>query len=527
MSLKRKFIVLYLLVGLEGVLFIEFQNVFILGRSWSYVLKYNLPFVLGQNAVFIVAYYLFTVRQLKDVLRLERDGIATLNPSEREVLFKKLVRFPFVLFRFSIVFMVGLAVAFHIYALNFVSHIDGKVLVNVLISFLREQSLGLLLTLTIIAALSKMLRPFILALHQPYIERIHVSLAKKILLVFFSILFIFISDIMWIFFKSDGTIQDILIKIGITIVVLVCLSVLFIRLTIMDSIAHIQDVAKYVATTSKSDRESIHFNIPVTSTDEIAYLVGNFNTLQGKVRELYRELDEELMLAYTVQNHLLPTTYHNFGAIKVQGLAIPMKEVGGDFFDIIKINDKKIGILIGDVAGKGLPAALFTSVMIGLSKGKMNHEASSPAELLETFNKLLFPMLSEGMYVTAGIAFIDLEDHTLTYASAGHVSPVVRSKSKTYLLEHSSLPLGIDEDEKYSETSISLEDVETIVFYTDGIVEQRNERNEMFGFKRLCSLVDYSEIKDASLLMQSITDFSNGTKRMDDMTIVYLKNNVL
>ncbi len=529
MNLRKRLLLLYFLVGLEGVVFVEFQNYFVLGRSWEYIVKYNLPFVLLQNAVFLVVYYLFSVIRLKDAILLDQnpEKLATLSSDEKTKLFHKLVHFPMEMFRFSILFMIVLAIAFHIYVAFLLEEITIKVLVNMFISFLREQSIGMIITLTIIAFLGKALRPTIIKLNQPSITFIHVSLVKKIVLVFFSLLFIFITDLVWLCLTVKAPVEIIIYKVLVVILVLLALSILSIRLIILDSIKYTHEVADYIATATTGERETLHTRIPVTSNDEIGYLVGSFNELQHKIEKLYKEIDDELKLALKIQEKLVPQTSLQFGDYQITGLSLPVKEMGGDFFDVIKFNDNKLVLLIGDVSGKGLPAALFMSMMIGIVRIKINKNSKdiSPAHILDEINVMLKPLLNDGMYISAGLGVIDLDTRMLTYSSAGHVSPIIRESGITRTIDQSSFPLGIDDNEQYSEVVLPLDPLEAILLYTDGMIEQHNAENSMYGFDRLTSSFKENWDKDGKLFLDIINDFSTGKDREDDMTVVHLKRN--
>lgn len=528
MSLKRKLFLLYLLAGLVGVAFIEFQNYFVNGRSWTYILKYNLPFVLLQNILFVVVYYFFSVYRLKDVIKLDQNdkNYSTLSTIERTKLFQKLVHFPFNMFRFSVFFMVFFGFLFRVYSAFLADKITHKFFLHSLLSFLIEQSLGMIITLTIIAFLVKTLRPTIIKLNQPSIEFIQISLTKKIILVFFALLFIIITDLIRIFLVVQGPIEIIIYKTCLVLTVLLVFSIVSIRLIIMDSIKYTHEVAEYITTATTNERDDLHKLIPVTSNDEIGYLVGSFNELQIKIQSLYKEIDDELKLALHIQKKLLPKTSVKYDNFIITGLSLPVKETGGDFFDVIKINDRKLGLLIGDVSGKGLPAALFMSMMMGIVRGKIHEGPNSPARLLEEINLLLKPMLNDGMYVSAGVGVVDLDANLLTYSSAGHVSPFIKDGEKISMVTQSSLPLGIDEYEIYSEVSVSLQSVDAILLYTDGIVEQRNKEKMMYGFERLSKSFEKNWDKVGETFISEVYEFSKGMDREDDMTVVHIKRSL-
>jgi len=528
MSLKRKLFLLYLLAGLVGVMFIEFQNYFVNGRSWIYILKFNLPIVLLQNIFFVFVYYFYSVYRLKDVIKLEQNdkNYSTLSAKDRTILFQKLVHFPFEMFRFSVFFMIFMGVLFRVYSAFLADKITHKFFLNSLLSFLIEQSLGMIITLTIIAFLVKTLRPSIIKLNQPSIKFIQISLTKKIFLVFFSLLFIIITDLIRILLIVQGPIEIIIYKTCIVLTVLLLFSIVSIRLIIMDSIKYTHQVAEYITAATKNEREDLHKLIPVTTNDEIGYLVGSFNELQIKIQNLYKEIDDELKLALNIQKKLLPQTTFEYDNFIITGLSLSVKETGGDFFDIIKINDRKLGLLIGDVSGNGLPAALFMSMMMGVVRGKIHEGPTSPAKLLEEINMLLKPMLNDGMYVSAGLGVVDLDTNILIYSSAGHVSPFIKTGEKIFMIDQSSLPLGIDEDEIYSEVKLSLQTIDGILLYTDGILEQRNQEKKMYGFERLCKSFEKNWNKDGETIISGVYEFSKGMDREDDMTVVHIKRSM-
>lgn len=523
MNWKVRILLFYTAVSLAGILFVEFQNLFILESSWKYVLKYNLPFVLLQNLIFVLVYYFYTIKKIGPVFQITWMG---LTYPERKDYFDQLVSFPYQMFRFSIIFMVGLALSFHLYEVLFVvSSLSKEFFIRVFLSFLREISLAMVITLTIVAVLRKLIRPYILQLQITTFDNVQLSLSKKIYFIFFALLFVFVTDISWLILHADHSEGSVAVKVFATVCLLSVLSVIIIRFTILDSVKHIQTIAESVSKAENDQRLLQQTVIPITSSDEISFLVGNFNKLQAKAKRLYAELEDELRLAFTVQQHLLPRKSLALGGYAVEGYTLPVKDVGGDFFDFEKISEHKLVLFIGDVSGKGVPAALVTSVALGAIRSKLQTAVLSPAALLTECNHLLLPMLPEGMYVTACIAVVDVETNVVTYASAGHVPPLVKRNGKLDYLETSSLPIGFDDDETYEEQMLPLADLDGIVFYTDGIIEQTNQRKQMYGFDRFHRLfkLDSNWNQDMPSVMKDLSEFYVNTKRLDDMTIVRLK----
>ncbi|NSL51863.1 ATP-binding SpoIIE family protein phosphatase [Calidifontibacillus erzurumensis] len=527
MNWKARIFLLYTLVGLAGVVFVEFQNLVIWRTPWQDVLKYNLPFVMAQNLIFITIYYFYTVKKLKGIFQMDEAELQQLPSPERKVWFDRLVLFPYKMYRFSIIFMMSLALSFHIYEFFLLEEITREFFVSLILSLLRETCLIMMITLLIVGVLSQLLRPYILKLKISASPMVQLPLSNKIYFIFFSIFFVVVTDIIWLLINIEGSIEAQIIEVVLTICFLSLFSIVVIKLTVLDSINHIQTITQLITNEKNEDRSLLlRSTIPVTSIDEIAFLIGSFNKLQSKAQRLYAELEDELKFALTVQQNLLPKGTISVGSFLLEGLSLPVKEVGGDFFDFIKINDQKMVIVIGDVSGKGVPSALLMSAAIGVIRGKTQSEELSPAEWLNECNRLLMPMLSDGMYVTMGIGVLDIETNTFTYASAGHVPPLMNMQGKIDYFNTSTLPIGIDENETYEEQMIPLNDLDGIIFYTDGIIEQVNDKKEIFGFEKFHHVVQKQWNKGIHSIIEDIKKFYVNTKQSDDMTIVTMKKKI-
>lgn len=522
MNWRRKFFISYCLVGLVGVAFVEFQNLFILEAPWQRIVKYNLPFVLLQFILFAIAYYLYTLKHLKKVYQSKTNE---LSQSEKKEYFTILVLFPSRLFRFSILFIFFLALSFHFYEIIFLEQITQTFLIGLFFSLLRELSLGMIVTIMVVAAAKRIIRPSIMELSISTIEKVQLPLSQKIYYIFFSLLFIFLTDIVWIVINENGSVEQLIVKVAVTLGLLSIFAIFTIKLTVLDSIELINQTVKQLSINRVNKREAIRSTIPIESSDEISLLIGGFNMLQEKVGELYNEIDEELNLAYSVQQKLLPQQIRLIDKYVIEGLTIPVKDVGGDFFDIIPIDKKKMAILIGDVSGKGIPAALLVSVMLGIVRGKIQSIPSSPARLLSEINHVLMPLLADGMYVTAGIGMIDVEENCFVYASAGHVPPLIKKNDILSFLEISSFPLGMVEDEMYEEIVLPLDTLDGCVFYTDGMIEQLDKEKGMLGFDGLYRLFSTTWNQDMQAMMSRFQKKITNDHYVDDMTIVQLKIN--
>lgn len=239
-------------------------------------------------------------------------------------------------------------------------------------------------------------------------------------------------------------------------------------------------------------------------------------------------LERELMIAKEIQMGMLPIRCPEIEGFEIAVECIPARKVGGDFYDFIKMGDGKMGFIVGDVSGKGIPAALMVSASLNifrlLSKG-----ATSPKEIINQGNLRILEAIKKGMYVALLYAMLDLDKNFLILANAGQPYPIIYLKetSQISFIDTGGLPLGITIDNKYQEKILNLKKGDIIVLYTDGIVEAMNEDKELFGFERLMSSIyEGRDLEASSLLLKikkDIYNFTGYTELGDDMSILILK----
>ncbi len=236
----------------------------------------------------------------------------------------------------------------------------------------------------------------------------------------------------------------------------------------------------------------------------------------------------ELEFAKKVQESLLPEANPNIQGFDIYTLCIPAKDIGGDYFDFIQLNEGGLGISIADVSGKGVPAALYMASTRSLLRSiAVDHQTS--CSTLTRINDLLFDERSTNTFVTMFYAIIDSKTKTLNYTNAGHTFPLHykdHSKACSYLI-NAGLPLGIASPQNYNSSSVTLAPGELILFYTDGIVEAMNEEDELFGFERLEALVNkYGHLAAKDFIdktMEELMLFVGENPFQDDLTIVAMK----
>ena len=193
----------------------------------------------------------------------------------------------------------------------------------------------------------------------------------------------------------------------------------------------------------------------------------------------------EMETAREIQSRILPGIMPSIEGLDIAARYIPMSAVAGDFYDFLIEADKYICILVADVSGHGVGAALIGS-MLKIAFASQSEHMSNPARVLEGINQILFGRI-EGNFITACCLFIDIEKGNISYANAGHPSPFLLLKNEQNIcnLENSGTILGHFQEVKYENTSISLKKDYRILIYTDGILETRNHLDEFFGDERL------------------------------------------
>nr|WP_239584481.1 PP2C family protein-serine/threonine phosphatase [Aquibacillus albus] len=247
-------------------------------------------------------------------------------------------------------------------------------------------------------------------------------------------------------------------------------------------------------------------------------------------REINKTLEREIKLARNIQMKLLNGKQPYLENGEVLGVSIPARVIGGDYYDFYVLPDGKLRIVIGDVMGKGIPAAML---MI-LTRGAFRSAAESthgPGETLTAMNNAMYNDLRTlGSFVTVFCADWDPKNNTLTYANAGHNIPltVTSEEDIAEFPKTKGVMIGGLPDQEYSEESLELDDRGFVLFYTDGIVEAQNKDGEMYRMERLCDVLlkSYqSNVKDIKeSIVQSLNIFTEGVPQRDDITMVLLKS---
>ena len=238
-------------------------------------------------------------------------------------------------------------------------------------------------------------------------------------------------------------------------------------------------------------------------------------------------LQNELDVASKMQQSILPTQFPKGENFQLFGTMEPARNVGGDFFDVLSLDNDHIGLAIADVSDKGVPAALFMMSSRTLLKGAAIG-LDEPGRVLAEVNDLLHDDNEAEMFVTMLYATYDPRTGNLTYANGGHNTPVVfhADGTSTVLPLTGGIALGLVPDLKYDQSTITLARGDTMVFYTDGVTEAMNSREEEFGMERLRSVFGTEPPKDAHLtneaVFRAVHAFAGDTPQSDDVTCLTL-----
>jgi phosphoserine phosphatase RsbU/P len=243
-------------------------------------------------------------------------------------------------------------------------------------------------------------------------------------------------------------------------------------------------------------------------------------------------MTKELEIARQVQVRLLPETPPRLRGFEIEGICIPATEIGGDYYDYIPIDQSRLGIVIGDVSGKGVPAAIYMTLTKGIIQSQVENRLS-PVDTLKRVNRSLYKMMDPKSFVTLFYGIIDLDSKTLRFARAGH-NPLVyfrRSDGQIKTLRPNGIALGIEKgtvfDGKLEEGCLELMPGDIIMFYTDGFSEAMNRELEEFGEKRLIETIMSRRdkpVKDIiGHMVETVNEFVNGYPQHDDMTMVIVK----
>jgi serine phosphatase RsbU (regulator of sigma subunit) len=303
----------------------------------------------------------------------------------------------------------------------------------------------------------------------------------------------------------------------------------------------VQRVHRLVKATARFVDSDYTQRVRVGRRDEIGQLELQFNTMAEQLVESIAQqralteqnarmeergrIEQELRTAQYIQQSLLPKEVPSLLGWRIATYYRPAREVGGDFYDFHAFEDGRLGIVVGDATDKGVSAALLMATTCTMLRTAAQGTAS-PGEVLARVNDLLYANIPAGMFATCFYAVLDPESGQLGYANAGHEWPYRRNSAGVAELKATGMPLGMMPGTRYDEQEVSLAPGESLLFYSDGLVEAHNAQRDMFGLPRLAALLG-SHPGGSALIDFLLNELKRFTaeewEQEDDVTLVTLQ----
>lgn len=280
----------------------------------------------------------------------------------------------------------------------------------------------------------------------------------------------------------------------------------------------IEDKNKFIG----NDEETIS-----ALTIQVAIAINNAKIYADlRVKE---RISQELEVASRIQKTILPKNITNIYGLQIANYFEPAKEVGGDYYDYTVKDDENVSITIADVSGKGVPAAFLMALGRSILK-TLERQGQSPADNLRNLNQIIYPDITEDMFITMLHSNFNNKTKILTYSNAGHNPLIVYRAKKDKVELHSvkGVAIGFMQGYNYKQGELKLEKGDIVLYYTDGITEAENPNKELFGFERLEKVIYDNRYNDVDTIKENILNEINIFRRdypqVDDLTFVVIKN---
>ena len=271
--------------------------------------------------------------------------------------------------------------------------------------------------------------------------------------------------------------------------------------------------------------------IAVQGGDQLAELSLEFNRMSENLQRLIvvekerERLHSQLEIARDVQSRLFPKAALSLPALHLSGVCYPAQQVSGDYYDFLRLADDKLAMAIGDVAGKGMPAALLMATIQSAMRSHLARaDPRSPAEIVSLLNRQIYASTAPEKYATFFFGLYDDSTGMLTYTNAGHLQPILVRDGAAQKLEVTGTVVGAFPFSRYEEVQIALGVGDLLVAYTDGITEPEDAYGEMFGEERLIDVLMKHQSAESSELaartMEAVLEWTGSPELQDDMTML-------
>jgi len=257
-----------------------------------------------------------------------------------------------------------------------------------------------------------------------------------------------------------------------------------------------------------------------------------YNAIIYSMANEKKRLDHDLEIARDIQRILLPAEAPAINGFQISGINVPARQVSGDYFDYIRVDDERLGVAIADVSGKGVPASLIMAICRSVLRAEAARNPS-PADVLRKVNRQLYPDIKEDMFISMAYLILDHERNGITLARGGHDAPLLykqQSQSVTPV-KPPGMVLGIDSgnvfDRITSDFAVPLERDDCLILYTDGVTEALNTEGDEFGLERTTESVRTSASNGAQAIVRRVIDdvrnFAGSQPQNDDITLIAIR----
>src|SRR6059058_890036 len=257
-----------------------------------------------------------------------------------------------------------------------------------------------------------------------------------------------------------------------------------------------------------------------------------YNAIIYSMANEKKRLDHDLEIARDIQRILLPSEAPAINGFQISGINVPARQVSGDYFDYIQVDDERLGVAIADVSGKGVPASLIMAICRSVLRAEAARNPS-PADVLRKVNRQLYPDIKEDMFISMAYLILDHQRDGVTLARAGHDAPLLyKRQSQTVTpIKSPGMVVGIDSgnvfDRLTADFAVPLERDDCLVLYTDGVTEALNTEGDEFGLDRMVQSVRASAIDGAQAIVkrviEDVRDFTGSLPQNDDITLIAIR----
>jgi len=257
-----------------------------------------------------------------------------------------------------------------------------------------------------------------------------------------------------------------------------------------------------------------------------------YNAIIYSMANEKKRLDHDLEIARDIQRILLPAEAPAINGFQISGINVPARQVSGDYFDYIHVDDERLGVAIADVSGKGVPASLIMAICRSVLRAEAARNPS-PADVLRKVNRQLYPDIKEDMFISMAYLILDHEHSGVTLARAGHDAPLLykRQAQTVTPVKSPGMVVGIDSgnvfDRLTSDFALPLERDDCLVLYTDGVTEALNGEGEEFGVDRMAQSVRASATGGAPAIVkrviEDVRNFAGSHPQNDDITLIAIR----